>query len=152
MPVTGFEKQTHNLNEFEMKLIPKAKLFLSIAVKDKPISSYRVILMFKSDGITVSGPRIRKLVNYIRTEVDNGSKVLAANSNGYFWTDDIKEIARYSESLRNRMNEVRRVLYHISKSLQNIESDNETKDPTKAQEAAAEKKAIDQTIQGKLFQ
>jgi hypothetical protein len=114
-----------------------------------PVCSRDIIHAFKAGGEKVNGARVRKVVNYIRTCLDNGERVLAANSRGYYWTSDLEEVIRYSASLRNRMNEIRRVMYHINKYLSNYID--ETTNTAQKEQATAEKNAITQAVQGNLF-
>lgn len=149
MPVKGFEKYTHNLRAGEVKNLPKLLDFLNAASAEIPISANDIKLYFAHKGFGTDGARIRKMINFIRTEIDPKGKVLVAGARGYFWTADARRIIEYSESLRNRYNEIRRVMYHIVKVLETVE--HETKDPIEKKLAAEEKNAIEKDIQGKLF-
>lgn len=150
MPVAGFERETAPLTAWEMKTVLPAMLrMFSGSHAFSPVCSRDIIQSFKADGENVNGSRIRKVVNYIRTCLDNGERVLAANSKGYYWTGDLEEVIRYSTSLRNRMNEIRRVMYHINKYLTSYID--ETTNTTRKEQATAEKNAITQAVQGNLF-
>lgn len=54
--------------------------------------------------IKLTGPRLRKLVNYIRS---NGLLPLIATSQGYFTTDCKETIAEQIKSLQERANSIK---------------------------------------------
>ena len=125
--VTGFEDITNELTPFETKVI----LPMVVASWSKKDPAHKEIVLMKdmiaktndycqkynicssrelkSGVIRVSkkpykttGPRMRKVIHHIRTR--GLIKDLVATSNGYFRTDDPKEIANFIKSCRERAN------------------------------------------------
>lgn len=146
MPIQGFEKYTQQITSEEFSQIARLKLFLSIATKERPISAKELVSMFDDAGYQTSGPRIRKMVNVLRTTEYHDDRILAANNKGYYWTKNFAEMLEYTHSLRNRMNEIRRVLYHCMRPLTNYIKSN----PDEAQKAIDEKNAIEKVVQPHL--
>lgn len=125
--VTGFEDITNELTPFETKVI----LPMVVASWSKKDPAHKEIVLMK-DMITktndychkynicssrelksgvvrvskkpykTTGPRMRKVIHHIRTR--GLIKDLVATSNGYFRTDDPKEIANFIKSCRERAN------------------------------------------------
>ena len=59
-----------------------------------------IIRSFKERGKVMTGPRIRKIVHYIR--VQHLVRNLMASSKGYYIETDRSKILEYKESLRRR--------------------------------------------------
>jgi hypothetical protein len=62
----------------------------------------------------MNGPRLRKMVNYIRT---NGIIPLIATSHGYFTTDCKETISEQIKSLQERANSIERCAAGLKKFL-----------------------------------
>lgn len=105
--VTNFEDITKPLTEDELKLVGLLVTSFQNRSKDNPIKAPEIITkmnVFLTNScphikIKLSGPRLRKLCNHIRT---NGMLPLIATSNGYYVSFDKKEILSQVQSLRDR--------------------------------------------------
>lgn len=116
--IEGFEDFTSELNEKELELIPvMVKAFRKYG-KDNPIKAKDIVAKFNesaaSVNIELSGPRLRKMCNYIRT---NGLLPLIATSNGYYVSYDKKEIEAQISSLMARSNSIKRCADGLQKIL-----------------------------------
>lgn len=105
--ITNFEGVTSPLSDDEMKLVPYIIDGLKKRDKHNAIKGADIckrMQEFKSsigikDKPVFSEARLRKIVNYIRT---NGLLPVGATSNGYFCITDRIEIERQVKSLRQR--------------------------------------------------
>lgn len=101
--ITNFEEITQPLTDQERQLVKILVQGFSKISKDKPMKAPEVIKQVNAKyGATIcklSGPRLRKLVNYIR---GNGIIPLIATSSGYYCSTDPKEIDAQIKSLRQR--------------------------------------------------
>jgi hypothetical protein len=104
--ITGFEDITYELTKYEREvLLPLFVRGLKTKVgKHNSVTSSTISTTLKGQGYKVSGPRIRKIVNYIR--VHRLIKNLIATSKGYYISEDPEEIEKYVESLRQRIREI----------------------------------------------
>jgi hypothetical protein len=103
--INGFENETGDLNEFELGLVPGfVKGFNTKQGKNNAITSKEIIRKYSDHGIKLTGARIRKIVNHIRT---NGLvKNLIASSAGYYISNDPDELEAYKQSLIQRANAI----------------------------------------------
>lgn len=101
--INGFYDQTHPLTETEQRWLPIVVAGLKLKIgKENVISSKQIMLkLIENKGITISGPRLRKLINHIRTH--GLVRRLIATSNGYFVATSDEELKRYVESLNQRI-------------------------------------------------
>ncbi len=102
--ITNFEEITKELTEDEKKLVPVIIKGLSTKTKDNPIKGIDIVnainLNKEKYGVKLfSEPRLRKIVNFIRTE---GILPLIATSNGYYVTNDRAELQSQIDSLTQR--------------------------------------------------
>jgi hypothetical protein len=106
--LNGFEDITYNLTETEKKLVDGfVKSFEKRIGKKNAITSTRIIQAYKDIGINMTGPRIRKIINYIR--INGLVKNLIATSEGYYIETDPEKIKEYKESLLQRCREIKRI-------------------------------------------
>jgi len=99
--INGFEEETSPLTEEELRLVPKfVNSFTSKIGEEMAVSSKEIEEKFRNIGIRITGPRIRKIVNYIR--LNHLVKNLIATSKGYYVEDNPEKLKRYVESLRQR--------------------------------------------------
>jgi len=100
--ITNFETITHELTAQELLLItPIANAFKKYT-KSNPIKAPDIIAKFNNSQmfhVKLTEPRLRKIVNYIRTK---SIIPLIATSNGYYVTYDSDEIISQIESLKER--------------------------------------------------
>ena len=104
--ILNFEEYTHDLTEYELSLVPKfVNSFQSKVGKEHAVTAKMIEEKMTVAGHKVSGPRIRKIVNYIR----NMGLVegLVASSSGYYISNDHKEISDYIQSLEGREGAIR---------------------------------------------
>jgi hypothetical protein len=103
--VTNFEEVTEELTKEELEILPFiVKGFVSHD-ETNPIKAPKIVIAMNCFleeiglNIRISEPRLRKFVNYIRT---NRILPLIATHNGYFVTRDIEIIKTQVESLMER--------------------------------------------------
>jgi len=120
MSVTNFEEFTHELTSEEMEILPIVVHGFRNYKKANPIKSELIVtrlneyLLARGYKIKMNGPRLRKMVNYIRT---NGIIPLIATSNGYFTSDCKETIAEQIKSLQERANSIERCAEGLKKFL-----------------------------------
>jgi hypothetical protein len=103
--ITGFEKETHELTEYELMLVPKIVGGLKKKVgKENAVTSTDICKAFKERNYKIDGPRLRKIINHIR--INNMVPNLIATSKGYYVGKDESECLAYIESLDQRANEI----------------------------------------------
>jgi reverse gyrase len=104
--IPGFEELTDELSEAEIVVAHRIVFAFKARGEDKPITSTEIIRKMKAKGYSIDGPRLRKIIQYIRTK--QLLKWLgAAGSNGYEWTTNPEKIKKYTESLYKRENSIR---------------------------------------------
>lgn len=105
--INGFEEETAPLTEAEHKMVPWFVAGLSTKIgADMAITSDEMAkAILDKKGVTVTGARIRKIINYIR--VTHQVPRLMATSKGYYITNDRAELGRYIQSLKQREEAIR---------------------------------------------
>jgi hypothetical protein len=122
METFGFNEHTHDLTNDELELVPLVINGFKKYTKDNPIKSKQVISSFNDFLINnpkyeikkISDVRLRKLINYIRT---NGMLPIIGSSNGYYVSYDPDVIQEQITSLQERANSILRCANGISKFL-----------------------------------
>ncbi len=107
--INGFEKETHELTDYELTLVPiVVKGLLNKIGKPQAIKNKTIEIALKGLGKKVSAPRIRKLIHYIRVKqlVPN----LISTSRGYYRATSKDELIKYVESLHQRNNSVTEII------------------------------------------
>ncbi len=118
--ITGFENITIDLTEDEKKLVPLfVNGFASKKGKDHSVTNKEIVAKMKPRFPQITEVRVRKIINFIRTR--NLIPGLVASSNGYYITDDRKEIEKYIQSLDSRLNEIARVKNSFLRYLRQLE-------------------------------
>ena len=106
--LTNFTHITHELTPDEMAILPLVIAGFKTHSKENPIKEPDIIHAFNSKSFILkagrkqphlSGARLRKLVNHIRT---NGMLPLIATSQGYYVSHDKEDIENQINSLRQR--------------------------------------------------
>ena len=99
--ITNFEQQTYELTEGELKILPLLLTGFKNYTKNNPIKEPDIVKRFndKNFNIKLSGVRLRKLVNYIRS---NALLPLIATSKRYYVSYDKEVIKSQIHSLRQR--------------------------------------------------
>ena len=109
--ITTFEAQTHPLTEDEKAILPKIVRGLS----DKKGRNNAVTSTFICSKMNNSpnmpfkldGPRLRKIINHIRTK--GLLKSLCSSSRGYFIANTNKELDDYLCSLDERISAIQQI-------------------------------------------
>ena len=118
--ITNFEGQTHQLTGKEkawLQIIIKG--LLTKAGKENVVTAEAMCRgLLSSQGIAITGPRIRKIINYIRN--NNLIKGLVATSEGYYISNDPTEVATYIESLAGRESAIANIRKGMSEYLQEL--------------------------------
>lgn len=118
--ITNFEEYTHELSAEEMDILPIVVHGFRNYKKELPIKAELIVtrmnefLAVRGFKTRMSQPRLRKMVNYIRT---NGIIPLIANSNGYFTSDCKETIQEQIKSLQERANSIQRCANGLKKFL-----------------------------------
>jgi len=107
----GFDNETSPLSEYEKNtLLP---LFLKSLPSKKgsrnSITSVEIIRRLRNDGYRIEGPRVRKIINYIRT--NRLIKGIVATSDGYYIAEKKEEMDDYIDSLKGRLDAIRAVIH-----------------------------------------
>jgi hypothetical protein len=103
--IINFEEITIELNQEEMKLLPILIRGFKDHPKSDPVKAPQIIKRINEKrlelGLTTkfTEPRLRKLCNYIRS---NALLPLIATSDGYYVSNDSKEISLQIVSLKER--------------------------------------------------
>ena len=120
MSVTNFEEFTHELTSEEMEILPVVVHGFRNYKKESPIKAELIVtrmnefLAVRGFKTRMSQPRLRKMVNYIRT---NGIIPLIATSHGYFTSDCKETIQEQIKSLQERANSIQRCAEGLKKFL-----------------------------------
>ena len=118
--ITNFEEHTSELTNEEMEILPIVVHGFRNYKKDNPIKAELIVsrmnefLSARGFKTKMSQPRLRKMVNYIRT---NGIIPLIATSNGYFTSDCKETIQEQIKSLQERANSIERCATGLKKFL-----------------------------------
>ena len=106
--INGFEKETHELTDYEMFLLPKIVIGLKTKVGEtKAITNKEMVDKLRLLDYKVNPARIRKIINHIR--INRLIINLVSSSKGYWVENNIDRIKSYIESLEQRANEIQRV-------------------------------------------
>jgi hypothetical protein len=103
--ITNFESQTYELTAEELQLLPILIAGFRRHDETDPIKAADIVtqmtIYLENKGITTgfTEPRLRKFVNYIRS---NGILPLIATSQGYFVSDDMDRVRTQVLSLQQR--------------------------------------------------
>ena len=101
--ITNFETITEELTDEEKKIIPLLIKGFPKYTKDNPIKAPEVIRRFNEKGYKLQEPRLRKMVNFIRSK---GILPLMGTSKGYYVSYDKNEINLQIKSLRERADSI----------------------------------------------
>jgi hypothetical protein len=118
--ITNFENYTHELTDQELEILPIVIHGFRAYKKTNPIKSELIVtrmnqyLQYNGYKIKMTGPRLRKMVNYIRS---NGLIPLIANSQGYFTSDCKQTILEQITSLQERANSIENAVQGLKKFL-----------------------------------
>lgn len=102
--ITGFEEYTSVLNDKEKELIPILIKGFPAYTKDNPIKEPEIVERLRAKGYKISGARLRKLCNFIRSK---SILPLIGTSKGYFVCYDKGIIASQIQSLEERADAIK---------------------------------------------
>lgn len=120
--INGFEKFTIELNDDEMKIVR----IIVDRFRQKPgikniVTNGQMITGLKNHyQIEITEPRIRKVIQYIR--LNNLIPGLIATSKGYYSTDDIDELEKWIETMKQRENAIRESRQSIEIFIQQLKN------------------------------
>lgn len=121
--IQGFETQTHDLTEIELRLIPGFIAGLRKRTSaDKAVTAAEITASYKKNGFKLSGPRVRKIIHHIRTT--RKDFVVVASSKGYWVTTNPDDIWPQIASLTHRANSQLEVAKHMRNFIENLEVSN----------------------------
>ncbi len=112
MPIENFEKKTENITQEEINAVWVIKDFMKVHKIVDPIKAYQIVrgfnLNWRAYGLKkpLSEPRLRKMVNYLRTREDYP---ICSNSKGYFYSEDPEVLNSQQKSIRGRKNALQEV-------------------------------------------
>lgn len=99
--ITGFEEETGTLTNEEMSMAQLfVKGFSTKIGEANAVKSSEIIAKLKVKGFTLTGARLRKIVNFIR--INGWIKNLVATSKGYYIEPDPEKVQEYKQSLKQR--------------------------------------------------
>lgn len=107
--LNGFTDQTKPLTDYELNTILPVVIqgLMQKVGKANAVTNNHICQSLKHRGFKATEPRIRKVINHIRT---NGMVIgLIATSEGYYVAQSKYEIEEYLESLRGREKAIRAV-------------------------------------------
>ena len=106
----GFEEYTGPLNDYErLTVLPRTASILAFCVGPEKAVTNRE-LRERLEGrfnIKVSDPRVRAIINEIRTS--DTVPYLVASSKGYYVATSVEEVEDYARTLDSRIREMTRV-------------------------------------------
>lgn len=113
--INGFDDYTHELTAQEMQLVPILcnRLEKYHVGKENAVTNQRIQKGLSRPNLKVGPARVRKLINYVRS--NHLVKRLIATSNGYYISNDYRELKQYVESLRQRENAIRNMRESMEK-------------------------------------
>ena len=114
--IDNFEELTYELTECEIKILPLLISGFKNYTIHNPIKEPDIVKRFNErNQVKLSGVRLRKLVNYIRS---NGLLPLIATSKGYYVSYDrdvinsqIKSLNQRAQSINNCANGLKKYLW-----------------------------------------
>lgn len=113
--IKGFSNETSPLNDYELHVLLPVIL---AGLKDKQgkrnaVTNGYIIGRLKQQGYRIDAPRLRKVINHIRT--NDLIPGLIATSEGYFLAEDEQELMDYEDSLRGREEAIKAVRLAIAR-------------------------------------
>lgn len=114
--IPGFTEETKELtpNEIQMANL-LVKGFNKHVTRQHAISSTGIIKALADKGIEMSGPRLRKMIHYIR--VNRLAPRLIGDAAGYYIEPDDRKLARYIDTLFSRMFSVGEIIKSYRRDL-----------------------------------
>lgn len=99
--IPNFEKQTTELTEKELSLIPNIAKQLSVKIgKQNAVTNKDIRIAYEKVGIKITSSRVRKIIHYIRAK--GIVKWLIASNKGYHVAESRAEVFKYVTGLHAR--------------------------------------------------
>lgn len=117
--IKGFEEQTQPLNDYERDtLLPLIVRGLSTKLGAKlAITGNKICNAMRGAGYVLDAPRLRKIVNHIRTyDLIPG---LVSTSKGYFVASTAQELDECINSLQGRVDAIQAVINALNRQRKN---------------------------------
>jgi rRNA-processing protein FCF1 len=103
--INGFEEETHELTEKELKLVQPIVNGLKTKIGEiNAISGGKIIVAMRSSGYKIDASRLRKIIHHIR--VKRLIEKLVSTNKGYYIATTDEELKKYVESLNQRINSI----------------------------------------------
>lgn len=101
--IAGYEIETKPLDDYEKStVLPRIVSGLSLLKQSgKTLSSTRIIERLQKEGIQLTGPRLRKIINHIR--INHIVRGIVADDKGYWVASQPDQILLYLDSLDARI-------------------------------------------------
>ena len=118
--ITGWEIETQPLTKEELEVASHLgdcfkKHFVG---KENIRTSKQICDFYKSQGYKMTGARVRKIINHLRTT--NAVPLLLASSKGYYRSTDPEDALRFIRSLTERMEAIQVVKSSIKTQLSKL--------------------------------
>ena len=98
--ITNFEQITaEGFSDDEKKLVPVIIKGFMAHGKDDPVKAPVIISKLRSRGLKITQPRLRKIVNFLRSE---SIVPVIATAKGYYVSHDKQELKKQVQSLYER--------------------------------------------------
>ncbi len=113
--IKGFSNETSPLNDYELRVLLPVILagLKNKQGKRNAVTNGYIIGRLKQLGYRIDAPRLRKIINHIRT--NDLIPGLIATSEGYFLAEDEQELMDYEDSLRGREEAIKAVRLAIAR-------------------------------------
>ena len=111
--INGFEKETHDLSQYEISvLVPQVvEILINKIGKQNSITNNRIREIINQHKVILTDSRLRKIIHYIR--IKGLVKCLIATNKGYYISNDVEEFMSYIDSLTQRENSIRSIRYAL---------------------------------------
>lgn len=126
--IPEFEKYTQPLTSYEKaELTPRIfRGLIKAYFNNKKISNKQMREILKKEGYKITGARVRKIIQYLRTkekfELKNGLRlVILGGQEGYWLSSDIDEIKNWVNSAKKRVYAQTYGFMCVEKDLKKIE-------------------------------
>ena len=125
--IKGFSNETSPLNDYELRVLLPVIL---AGLKDKQgkrnaVTNGYIIGRLKQQGYRIDAPRLRKVINHIRT--NDLIPGLIATSEGYFLAENEQELMDYEDSLRGREEAIKAVRLAIARQRRMLNTEAQAK-------------------------
>jgi len=118
--ITNFEEETEPLTPKEIRMAEQfSRSFQKRIGPDQAITNAEIQTRYRAlHQITLSGARIRKIINHIR--ITGMVPGLVASSKGYYMSNSPDELRRYIQSLDERIQAIVAVRHSMKKHLDSL--------------------------------